>query len=76
MSLRNKKVAENKAYQFDLSCSSKRIFKTEAEALEAADTGMLDNMSLTLGVYQCHICHNWHLTSLPQDDEFLYPKKP
>ena len=64
MSKRNKKIAEGKIYQFNLSCESKRIFKSEQEALDAADVGMLENMSVSLGVYQCPICHHWHLTSL------------
>ncbi|MFZ1250111.1 MAG: hypothetical protein WAR37_01550 [Candidatus Microsaccharimonas sp.] len=64
MSKRNKKVSDGKAYYFNLACESKRIFKTETEALEAADIGMLENMSVILGVYQCPICNNWHLTSI------------
>lgn len=64
MSKRNKKVAEGKVYQFNLSCEPKRIFNSEEEALEAADVGMLENMSVSLGVYQCPACRHWHLTSL------------
>lgn len=64
MSKRNKKVSEGKIYQFNLACETKRIFNTEDEALEAADIGMLENMSVSLGVYQCPICHYWHLTSM------------
>ena len=64
MPRRSKKVAESKVYRFDLTCEGKRFFKTEQEALEAADVGMLENMSVTLGVYQCPTCHYWHLTSI------------
>lgn len=64
MSKRNKKVTESKAYNFDLPCDNKRFFITEKEALEAADIGMLENMNVTLGVYQCNICMHWHLTSI------------
>ncbi|MGV9001490.1 MAG: hypothetical protein ACOH18_00835 [Candidatus Saccharimonadaceae bacterium] len=61
---RNKKVAASKAYHFDLICEGKRFFKTEQEAIEAADIRMLENMSVTIGIYQCATCFHWHLTSI------------
>lgn len=64
MSRRNKKVGESKVYRFDLTCAGKRFFKTEDEALEAADIRMLENMSVTVGIYQCPTCMLWHLTSI------------
>jgi len=64
MSQRNKKVSQAKAYRFNPVCEGKRFFKTEQLALEAADVGMLENMSITLGVYQCPNCFQWHLTSI------------
>lgn len=64
MSRLNKKVSKNKIYRFDLTCEGKRFFATEKEALEAADVGMLENMSVSLGVYHCPTCRNWHLTSI------------
>ncbi len=64
MSRRNAAVRATKIYRPDPTCEGKRFFKTEAEALEAADIGMLDNMSVTLGVYHCATCRNWHLTSV------------
>ena len=64
MPRRTKPGFDTKAYQFDLTCEGKRFFKTESEALEAADIRMLENMSVTVGVYQCATCRNWHLTSI------------
>lgn len=68
MSRRNRKITELKAYRFDPICEGKRFFKTEEEALEAADTGMLDDMSVSLGVYRCVTCRQWHLTSITAVD--------
>jgi hypothetical protein len=46
------------------SCDRKRHFKTEQDALDAAELRMLDNMTITIGVYECSICHHWHLTRI------------
>ena len=64
MTRRSKKVAEAKSYRFNPVCEGKRFFSTEAAALEAADVGMLENMSVSLGVYRCPNCFQWHLTSI------------
>jgi hypothetical protein len=64
MSHRRKKAVKTKAYRFDLTCEGKRFFKSEKEALEAADFRMLENMSVTIGIYQCATCRYWHLTSI------------
>lgn len=64
MPRRTKRGSTTKTYQFDFTCEGKRFFKTEAEALEAADIRMLENMSVTIGIYQCATCRNWHLTSI------------
>jgi hypothetical protein len=66
---RNKKVAESKAYRFNLICEGKRFFKTEQEAIDAADVRMLENMSVTIGIYQCATCMHWHLTSIKPDQK-------
>jgi len=59
---KRKQTSDRHSHKFLLICESKRPFKTEELALEAADFGMLDHMTLDLGVYQCDICNNWHLT--------------
>lgn len=61
---RNTRTITAKTYRFDLTCEGKRFFETEALALEAADIRMLENMSVTVGVYQCPTCLYWHLTSI------------
>lgn len=42
-------------------CASKRRFATEAAALDAAELRMLDNMTLTITIYRCNECGQWHL---------------
>lgn len=64
MPRRTKRGADAKSYQFKLACEGKRFFKTESEAIDAADFRMLENMNVTIGIYQCHVCHYWHLTSV------------
>ena len=61
---RTQKLRADKIYRLDLVCEGKRFFKAEAEALDAADIRMLENMRLSIGVYQCPTCRQWHLTSL------------
>lgn len=68
MSKRTKKGSEVKIYHLDPICEGKRFFETEEAALEAADVGMLENMSVTLGVYRCATCGHWHLTSIKSSD--------
>lgn len=50
MPWRTKQGFVTKSYRFDLTCEGKRFFKTEAEALDAADFRMLENMNVTIGI--------------------------
>jgi hypothetical protein len=43
-------------------CHDKRKFKTEREALSAADYQMLVKPGLELTAYRCDFCGQWHLT--------------
>ena len=49
-------------YRYRDICATKRQFKNEAEALEAAEFRMLENMTIDLTVYHCLVCNHWHLT--------------
>ena len=49
--------------RFSFICESKRPFKTEQLALAAADFGMLQDMNISLDVYRCSVCNQWHLTT-------------
>ncbi len=64
MTRRPKSGYDAKLYRFDTTCDGKRFFSTEEQALEAADVRMFENLSATIGVYQCATCRNWHLTSI------------
>lgn len=69
---RNRQLKE---YHPNPTCDGKRFFATESEALEAADVRMLEHMSLTLGVYQCPTCLQWHLTRIKSPDNFSAAQK-
>jgi hypothetical protein len=43
-------------------CGNKRRFLNEYDATEAAEYQMLVKPTLQLSVYQCDLCHKWHLT--------------
>ena len=49
-------------YEAPMTCEEKRRFRTEADALKAAEIQMLTDMQLELHVYQCFHCRQWHLT--------------
>jgi len=63
MSRRPRKSDYN-LYSSKLPCEGKKVFDSEAKAIAAAEFGMLDTLGLELSVYQCHVCHKWHLTSV------------
>jgi hypothetical protein len=44
------------------ACSDKRPYRSEREALNAAELQMLAHPALELSVYKCDQCSNWHLT--------------
>lgn len=46
------------------SCHSKRAFRNEREASDAAEKQMLLSPQVELDVYRCDQCRYWHLTSI------------
>lgn len=52
----------HKKQNYVAGCHGKRKFKTEREALAAADYQMLVKPRLELAVYHCDFCNHWHLT--------------
>jgi len=61
MPRRNKQIKHTKTTDNN-SCDSKRQYLTERQANQTAEYQMLINSDLELSVYQCDICHKWHLT--------------
>ena len=61
MPRRNKRVKQIKPLQIS-NCDPKRRYPTERQAREVAEYQMLINCNLSLSVYQCDLCHKWHLT--------------
>lgn len=57
----NRQIPHQKQ-NFMTGCQDKRKFKTEKEALAAADYQMLIKPRLELAVYKCDFCGAWHLT--------------
>lgn len=47
---------------FPNGCDLKRKFSSKYLAGETAEYQMLINPTLQLFVYQCDLCHKWHLT--------------
>jgi hypothetical protein len=59
---RRTSLQKHTPFQAPKTCSDKRRFKNEAEAIKAAEFQMLTNMQLELRIYKCHQCQFWHLT--------------
>lgn len=57
----NKTIRHTRLITID-NCQPKRKFLNETEAKNAAEYQMLITPNLELSVYQCDICHKWHLT--------------
>jgi hypothetical protein len=45
------------------NCQKKRRFSTEIKARQAAEIQELANPNLSIDIYRCEWCKNWHLTS-------------
>lgn len=60
---RKNNAPKHQPFRLVNNCEQKRRFKTEKEALSAADYQMLLKQDLELSVYQCELCGGWHLTS-------------
>ena len=66
----------HKEYAFHLPCEGKNQYKTEAEAQDAAEFHMLEDMTVELAIYKCTICGYWHMTSQqPVDWRKEMPKR-
>lgn len=65
---RPRRRTQRPIFTIDVSCEQKRRFPTEAEAIDAADLRMLENMTVELDVYQCPTCSQWHLTRRKKTD--------
>ena len=59
---RHNNTEKHQLFTFHFSCQNKRRYKTENEALKAAEFQMLQDMNLELSVYKCNDCSFWHLT--------------
>lgn len=64
MPRRNKTITHKKhqTANIAMNCNSKRRFLNKNEAEKMAEYQMLINPDLQLSVYQCDLCHRWHLT--------------
>lgn len=61
MPRKNRSIKHQPFSSNDLFCT-KRKFRNEKEAQEAAEFQMLQDMNLELSIYKCDMCIYWHLT--------------
>ena len=59
---RKNKSIKHQQFSTSLFQCTKKKYKSENEAKDAAQFQMLENISLELSVYECDICKYWHLT--------------
>jgi hypothetical protein len=59
---RKNKTIQHRPYLMNQLFCSKRNYKNEKEAQNAAELQMLKDMNLELSVYKCNLCKYWHLT--------------
>lgn len=59
---RRNNTQSHQPFRFISSCDTKRRFRTEREAIAAAEYQMLIKPTLELSVYKCEQCGGWHLT--------------
>jgi hypothetical protein len=61
---RQNKTIPHQPLRTNNSCSSKRRYISEQQALDTADYQMLLNPTVQLAVYHCDQCGGWHLTNV------------
>lgn len=66
MPRKNKAVKRQSHSTMGLFCT-KRRYKNEKDAQNAAEFQMLENMTLELSVYKCDLCIYWHLTRVENE---------
>ncbi len=67
MPRKNKNTPHRRFISSHIACDSKRKFKNQPQAQQAAEYQMLLNTDLELSVYQCDTCLGWHLTRRSND---------
>jgi len=59
---RKNKSIKHQPFSFSNLFCTKKKYRNEKEALDAAEFQMLQYMNLELSVYKCDMCRYWHLT--------------
>lgn len=65
--VKSRRPRQHKEYKFSLPCEGKNQYKTQKDAVDAADFHMLENMNIELDVYECDVCGYWHMTSVKKE---------